>query len=83
MSSFVRFCGSRAPEGGEAHTIPLCAVVPYNIIFIKLFKSNSPSIKRASSSATSTSQYIAFVIYNENKFCNYFFYFPCLANIFL
>jgi hypothetical protein len=25
----TRFCGSRAPEGGEAHTILLCAGLPF------------------------------------------------------
>jgi hypothetical protein len=33
----LRFCGSRAPEGGEAHTILLYAVVPYLIIYNIMF----------------------------------------------
>jgi len=29
----LRFCGSRAPKGGEAHTILLYDFVPYTIIY--------------------------------------------------
>ena len=41
----LRFCGSRAPEGGEAHTILLDEVGAYSIIFVlkscqKYFHSN-------------------------------------------
>ena len=33
----LRFCGSQAPEGGEAHTIPLCVVRPYSIYYNTIF----------------------------------------------